>query len=186
MTSPTSLSLAQASLAARPRSAGSGSARPYRPGCTLCVVGSFWRGRGRSQSRARRCSRAPSPPLSSTHWGSARHDAGHWVTALPWDALHSIGFAAAASLQLDDLDPRDHFKELCALVMPDSLDAISALPAFVNRLCCCRWTLLSQPLPTVHSAVIPPITGTAPGLRHGTQAPRAASGWPSAPEERSQ
>ena len=27
---------------ARPRSAGSGSAWPYRPGCTLCVIESFW------------------------------------------------------------------------------------------------------------------------------------------------
>ena len=48
--------------------------------------------------------------------------------------------------------------------------ASSALPAFVNRLCCCRWTLLSQPLPTVESdsAVIPPTSCPAqapPGRR---------------------
>ena len=38
------------------------------------------------------------------------------------------------------------------------LQAISALPASVNRLCCCRWTLLTQPPPMIDSAVIPPIS----------------------------
>ena len=44
-------------------------------------------------------------------------------------------------------------------VTPARSQAISALPqaAFVNRLCCCRWTLPSQPPPTVESAVIPTI-----------------------------
>ena len=65
------------------------------------------------------------------------------------------------------LDPTS-FEDLLALVKPDylNLNAIagnqrrfSALPAAcVNRLCCCRWTRLSQPSPTVDSAVIPPIS----------------------------
>ena len=34
--------------------------------------------------------------------------------------------------------------------------------AFVNQLCYCRWTLPSQPPPTVDSAVVPPISCPAP------------------------
>ena len=52
-----------------PRAPGaSGSARPYKPGCKLCVVESFWRGRPRSWARP--CSRAP--PLSNAPPGRLR------------------------------------------------------------------------------------------------------------------
>ena len=94
----------------------------HRPGCTLCVVESFWRGRPRSRarpcsrlcpcrSRARPCSRAP--PLSSS---PPSPHAGHWVPALPWDALRSRG--------LQHSGPH-LFEDLCALVTPDSLNTIT-------------------------------------------------------------
>ena len=51
-------------------------------------------------------------------------------------------------------------EDLCALVMPDSLNAITGVQcvAFVDWLCCCRWTLPGQPPPTVDSAVISQIS----------------------------
>ena len=59
------------------------------------------------------------------------------------------------------LDPTS-FEDLCALVTPDSLSAIAGdqrvAACQAMRLCCCRWTLPSQPPPTVDSAVIPPIS----------------------------
>ena len=64
VTSPASLSYAPASPTPL---RGLRLSPAYRPGCTLCVVESFWR--GRPQSRARACCRAP--PLLSTCQGSA-------------------------------------------------------------------------------------------------------------------
>ena len=93
-TSPASLSFAPASPTPL---RGLRLSPAHRPGCTLCVVESFWHGRPRS--RARPCSGAQS--LSSMLQGSAPAEpatvpahAGHWVPALPWDAPRPSGFAA--------------------------------------------------------------------------------------------
>ena len=162
VTSPASLSFAPASPTPL---RGLRLSPAYRPGCTLCVVESFWRGQPRS--RARPCSRAP--PLLSTLQGSAPVEpatvphAGHWVPALPWDALRPSGFAASGSAAAASPHSGPHlFEDLSPVCTGDARfsqrDGRRSARAFVNRLCCCRWTLPSQPPPTVESAVIPPIS----------------------------
>ena len=91
VTQPASLSFAPASPT--PLRGLRLSPRPYRSGCTLCVVEGVWRSRPRS--RARPCSRAPplsSPPPSPTQ--GAEQAGFQPPAALPWDrdALRPSGF----------------------------------------------------------------------------------------------
>ena len=63
----------------------------HRPGCTLCVVESFWRGLPRSRARpALLQGPAAVEPATVPH-------AGHWLPALPWAAPRPSGFSASGN-----------------------------------------------------------------------------------------
>ena len=105
--------------------------------------------------------------------GATLPHAGQWVPALPWDAPRPTGSAAAASLHSGPHLFRapvcgtgdSRFSQRC-----DRRQAISALPAFINRLCCCRPVSRRPPS-------IPPSFRRSPAPRRH---PWAASGQPSA------
>ena len=134
VTSPASLSFAPATQTPL---RGLRLSPAYRPGCTLCVE-SIWRGRPRS--RARPCSRAPplsSPPPSPTQGTGFQPSLG--TLRVP-----------PASPQAALLHSGPHlFEDLCALVTPDSLNAIAGDQRVACRLC---HSALLLPLDSAQSA----------------------------------
>ena len=153
---------------ARPRSAGSGSAWPYRPGCTLCVIESFWCHGGRPDPGP---GLQVAPGLHPCHGRACSRDQPGPCRARHRSPGSSPALGRSASQRL-----RRSGSEFWTPVTPplrgpvctgdarfsqrDKRRSARCLPAFVNRLCCCRWPLLSQPPPTVDSAVrhgIPPL-----------------------------